>query len=495
MGDMDESLGLPLEEQQRLLAQLRIAPPNIQMGNGAPMPNFPRQSPLPQPPDEMTPRSMPTPNQQIPNFNQQIPNLPTETMQSAMNRPNVDLPTVNPNQQKLNDMIASKPGYQNIKNPILHGLAATGNVLASVFPGIGAAIPGTTAHHDEQIAEQEGLLNQDVKRGQEQATTAATQSEIPLRAAETRNQNAEADLRENPKPEKKDIHQLYADAVSEALEHGMKPSDSPKVQQLADSITSLQPERAVKPEQRDDRAIAINSKPPEQRTAEENAYLKGYDKWVQQTKVAPGVMRMEVMGNMRQYPVVDKNGQAVWNNANAINAATQAGTPAGAAQYSPQVQGNIAAGKEAVHGVPVIQTALHHLTQMDTATNALETGDVKALNAIANAYGVQVGSEPLATYRGIQQIIRGDILAASSAVGTKNENEEKAIDAITDPSNPPKAIRASIGAIRQLMTDRLKSKGEVFKQAQTGEDMFTPQIETAPKPNKPFNWNDHPVIK
>ena len=205
---------------------------------------------------------------------------------------------------------------------------------------------------------------------------------------------------------------------------------------------------------------------------------KMQEQYNKETKIDPGVARMSIL-LQRPIAAVDANGNPILaTQAQAANAAN-AGSPMGAPQYNVGVQGNIAAGKEAVKGVPVIQTALHHLDQMDTAASALSTGNVKALNEIAKAYQVQVGDTPMATYRGIQQVIRGDILAASSAVGTKNENEEKAIDDITNPANPVKAIHASIGAVRQLMYDRLAAKGEVYKQAKQGGDIFTPQ--TAPQ--------------
>jgi hypothetical protein len=134
-----------------------------------------------------------------------------------------------------------------------------------------------------------------------------------------------------------------------------------------------------------------------------------------------------------------------------------------------------AAGKEAVKGVPVIQTALHHLDQMDAANDAYQRGDLKALDDIQKQYGIQIGDTALAKYRGIQQVVMGDILAASSAVGTKNEKEEASVAAITDPANPARANKASIQAVRQLMQDRLKAKGEVYKQATTRGNIFTPQ--------------------
>ena len=140
-----------------------------------------------------------------------------------------------------------------------------------------------------------------------------------------------------------------------------------------------------------------------------------------------------------------------------------------------EVAARTAAAREAVKGVPVIQTGILHVGQLRTANDAYQRGDLKALNDIAVQIGVQVGDTPLATYRGIQQVVKGDILAASSAIGAKNEKEEAAIDAITDPGNPARANNATFDAIDLLLKDRLKAKGEIYKQATTRGNIFQPQ--------------------
>jgi hypothetical protein len=104
------------------------------------------------------------------------------------------------------------------------------------------------------------------------------------------------------------------------------------------------------------------------------------------------------------------------------------------------------------------------------------------LDEIQKQYGIQTGDTALAKYRGIQQVVMGDIMAASSAVGAKNEKEEAAVAAITDPANPARANKASIQAVRQLMQDRLASKGEVYKQATTRGNIFQPQTGGAAAP-------------
>jgi hypothetical protein len=50
-------------------------------------------------------------------------------------------------QQNLTALQTSKPGYAQVKNPVLRGLATVGNIASGFFPKIAPLIPGTDAHH------------------------------------------------------------------------------------------------------------------------------------------------------------------------------------------------------------------------------------------------------------------------------------------------------------------------------------------------------------
>jgi hypothetical protein len=82
---------------------------------------------------------------------------------------------VNPHATELDrltnpEKMSSKAGWQQIKNPFLKTLAGIGSTVGGlVAPGVAAAIPGTSMHHNVLVNQQESLLNQDVKRGQVEA--------------------------------------------------------------------------------------------------------------------------------------------------------------------------------------------------------------------------------------------------------------------------------------------------------------------------------------
>jgi microcystin-dependent protein len=82
---------------------------------------------------------------------------------------------------------------------------------------------------------------------------------------------------------------------------------------------------AGKPMSADDKARAIFSKPEAQWTPEDQAFITGYKKVNDLTKVQPGVARMEVLGQTREYPVLDtQNGNSpAFLNAADINTANK----------------------------------------------------------------------------------------------------------------------------------------------------------------------------
>lgn len=119
----------------------------------------------------------------------------------------------NPHMQNLERMTAEGPGYNKIHNPFLKGLAMAGNVVGSgLFPQFAQFIPGTSAHHEQLIGQEENQLGQEQKAtkatddsAQSQATTEhekAVTGGLPasqaLDSAEAQNYLSEAEARNNP---------------------------------------------------------------------------------------------------------------------------------------------------------------------------------------------------------------------------------------------------------------------------------------------------------
>src|SRR5271166_5199160 len=112
---------------------------------------------------------------------------------------------VNPHVAEIQRMEQTGSGVQQVqqKHPFWGGVLRGLDVAASIAaPRIAANIPGTTMHHNQLIGQQEVLANQDTRREQEEAQTAAQQAEIPVRQAETQHVQAQTAALGHEKEEK-----------------------------------------------------------------------------------------------------------------------------------------------------------------------------------------------------------------------------------------------------------------------------------------------------
>lgn len=114
-----------------------------------------------------------------------------------------------PHMAELERLHNTGSGISQIKNPFLRGLATVGDVAASGFlPQFGQFIPGTSAHHQQLIGQEENQI------GQEQKATKATDA--------SRLANAQATEQESL-PE---LHKTQAELATSKLENSKEVSDA-----------------------------------------------------------------------------------------------------------------------------------------------------------------------------------------------------------------------------------------------------------------------------
>lgn len=142
----------------------------------------------------------------------------------------------------------SPDNHPGIGGKIGHIASVIGNTAGNAVlgPGVMSSIPGSAANLNAKIHGGEEAQKESVEEGAREATTADTEAQIPERAANTEHLKQETKNLENP--QLKTVQEQYAKAVQEAQTAGRDPATDPKVQQLADSITSLQKQSAT-PEQ------------------------------------------------------------------------------------------------------------------------------------------------------------------------------------------------------------------------------------------------------
>lgn len=102
-------------------------------------------------------------------------------------------PQLTGDQAELSRLRSTGSGVSQIKNPFLRGLGVAGDVAASFFPRAAMSIPGTTAHHNYLVGQQQSAVNSD-----EAAIT--DQANQQKEGAITNEANARADALRNPPP-------------------------------------------------------------------------------------------------------------------------------------------------------------------------------------------------------------------------------------------------------------------------------------------------------
>lgn len=107
-------------------------------------------------------------------------------------------------QSRLAYLTNSGSGIDQIKNPVGRTFARIGDIaLGALAPGIAAAVPGTTLHHQQLLGQAQGIVGNDQAQQQAAAQTADTNQQAAQRAgkASLEQSQAEADQLRAPTPE------------------------------------------------------------------------------------------------------------------------------------------------------------------------------------------------------------------------------------------------------------------------------------------------------
>lgn len=108
-----------------------------------------------------------------------MPVLPQTGPQQVKGPSQLDL-----DQSKLANLTNSGSGVSQIQNPFLRGLARVGDIAGSILaPGVAAAIPGTTLHHQQLLGQQQQIVGNELSQQQVAAQTADVQSQSAERTA------------------------------------------------------------------------------------------------------------------------------------------------------------------------------------------------------------------------------------------------------------------------------------------------------------------------
>jgi hypothetical protein len=233
--------------------------------------------------------------------------------------------------------------------------------------------------------------------------------------------------------------------------------------QNRDSRESMAANKAAKPANRDDQAIAIMQRQFEAKNPSltpDQSYKMAYDKWVQETKVNPRVQGYSALTNMRVMPAVDPNNPENVIPMHAGDAVKQGvSLPASIPfQTTKALQKTAIAGKMG-ETLTAFNIAIKHTDQLLSAATALDNGDLQLANRIGNAWATATGSPAPTEFNGIRNAVAGEIAKAFKGAGASDQEIKQIVDTINQSQSPQQLI----GVANQYRT-ALGSKRDVLKQ-------------------------------
>jgi hypothetical protein len=292
-------------------------------------------------------------------------NLPTPTPQQQSNlpTPQQNAPQQVPQQQQSIQQPHERYAQQEQAMPQRndpqfqqHGLAKIGNVIASL--GVGPFAP-LVYNALKQVPYRQAMNQWENKLGaikpevafeeeQNRQTAENKRSEASLASTNANRKSMEADRIQREKEaaqRTKDNEAREKAREAEVANKEKLDKDKADVDRLHKEKQDAK-ERAEVPQTK---AINLYAKRASGQVLsnEENAFLKGYEKNNDLTKVQPGVTRMEVLGETRGQPMIDTKNQNApielnWNQINAFNKSDPGRfLPAGTAIPAMQKEVNI----------------------------------------------------------------------------------------------------------------------------------------------------------
>ncbi len=97
-----------------------------------------------------------------------------------------------------------------------------------------------------------------------------------------------------------------------------------------------------------------------------------------------------------------------------------------------------------------ISTADDHLAQLDSLGDALNNGNIKILNSIGNAFGVQTGAAPAQVFNAVKNVVGQEVVKAIVAGGGSAGERDEAAKAFATDSSPAQ-LKQTIAAYRSVM--------------------------------------------
>jgi hypothetical protein len=212
----------------------------------------------------------------------------------------------------------------------------------------------------------------------------------------------------------------------------------------------------LKPEQRDDKAIRLMAQADAGKplSPDDQAYLKGYGQWVDQTKTQPGVARMQALARFSPVQVVDPNDPNKTVYVSRLDAMGQEGTAgmgyrAAASVLRSATSGDI--GKK----LTAFRTANDHMAEMGGLAEALQNGDIQTANEIGNRISRWSGGHAPTDFGALRVIMSGEIANIAASNGATVDEQQTIRNEISQAESPEQ-LKGVLGTWERATGDKAR---------------------------------------
>lgn len=126
---------------------------------------------------------------------------------------------------------------------------------------------------------------------------------------------------------------------------------------------------------------------------------------------------------------------------------------------------------DAARSLTAFNTAIEHAKQLDAATDALDNGNVRALNAIGNQLGYQFGSDKTTNFNVIKNALSGEISKVFKGGGATDAEIEQ-VQKPFSTANSPAQLKGAIAAAETLMASKRDALQQQYESGRQGKPNF-----------------------
>lgn len=119
----------------------------------------------------------------------------------------------------------------------------------------------------------------------------------------------------------------------------------------------------------------------------------------------------------------------------------------------------------------MFDTAIEHSKQLGDAVDALNNGDIRAVNTIGNKIGVEFGNDAVTNFNVVKQALSSEV-ERLFAGGVATEGDRRELAAPINAANSPAQLRGAINQIVQLMNSRKAALQKQYKSGMRGQPTF-----------------------